>query len=352
MTKVEATLPVPDHFDADRVGLVWQVPYEARARDARAWASTHGVPPSAIDQARVGLLLVDVQNTFCIPGFELFVGGRSGTAAVDDNRRLCRFMYQNLHRITTILPTLDTHRPLQIFHASFLVDPKGKHPPPYTVVSAADVSEGRWRFNEAVAPALGMTPSDAQAYLTHYTGALERGGRYRLTIWPYHAMLGGIGHAMVAAVEEAVFFHSVARSSQPEFQMKGDNPKTENYSVLSPEVLDDPAGHPVAERDTGLVDLLLAYDALVVAGQAKSHCVGWTVADLLSEIQARDPRLAGNIYLLEDCTSPVVTGALDYSADADAAFTRFGQAGIRIVSSTTPMAEWPGVISRTSQESR
>lgn len=42
------------------------------------------------------LLLIDVQNTFCIPSFELFVGGQSGTGAVEDNRRLCEFIYRNL----------------------------------------------------------------------------------------------------------------------------------------------------------------------------------------------------------------------------------------------------------------
>ena len=40
------------------------------------------------------LLLVDVQNTFCIPGYELFVGGQSGNGAVEDNMRLCQFIYR------------------------------------------------------------------------------------------------------------------------------------------------------------------------------------------------------------------------------------------------------------------
>ena len=38
----------------------------------------------------------DVQNTFCLPDFELFVSGRSGTGAVDDNRRLCEFIYRHI----------------------------------------------------------------------------------------------------------------------------------------------------------------------------------------------------------------------------------------------------------------
>ena len=33
-------------------------------------------------------------------------------------------------------------------------------------------------------------------------------------------MLGGIGHALVSAVEEAIFFHNIARHSQTEFKIK------------------------------------------------------------------------------------------------------------------------------------
>ena len=85
-------LPVPAHFEAHRVGQIWSVPYEERAREARAWAREYGLTPAIEDAFRMCLVAVDVQNTFCIPGFELFVAGRSGTTAVDDNRRLCEFI--------------------------------------------------------------------------------------------------------------------------------------------------------------------------------------------------------------------------------------------------------------------
>ena len=61
-----------------------------------------------------------MQNTFCTPGFELFVAGRSGTGALDDSRRLCEFVYRNLGSLTQIVPTLDTHQALQIFHRALL----------------------------------------------------------------------------------------------------------------------------------------------------------------------------------------------------------------------------------------
>ncbi len=49
-------------------------------------------------------------------------------------------------------------------------------------------------------------------------------------------MLGGIGHALVSAVEEAIFFHTMARRIQPTWHVKGSHPLTEHYSVLGPEV--------------------------------------------------------------------------------------------------------------------
>jgi len=117
---------------------------------------------------------------------------------------------------------------------------------------------------------------------------------------------------------------------------------TENYSVLSPEVLTGPEGDPIDEKNELLIHHLLQFDALIVAGQAKSHCVAWTVSDLLQEIQATDPSLAKKVYLLEDCTSPVVIpGVVDFSEQAEAAFARFAEAGMHRVRSTDPIWEWP-----------
>ena len=337
-------LPVPPHFDRLRVGEVWRVPYEIRAADARRWISEHGLAPASDDGFRICLVLVDVQNTFCIPGFELFVGGLSGTGAVDDNRRLCEFLYRNLGAITQIVPTMDTHRVMQIFHPIWLLDEEGRHPSPYTLVTADEVESGRWRVNPAVCETVGIEEDYAQRQLLHYTRALEAGGKYTLTIWPYHAMLGGIGHALVSAVEEAVFFHATARYSQPAFQVKGENPLTEHYSIFAPEVKEGPDGETIASANDALIERLLDFDAVVVAGQAKSHCVAWTIDDLLAGDDAREQALAPRTYLLEDCTSPVVLpGAVDYADEADAAFRRFAAAGMHVVRSTDPMESWPGL---------
>ena len=337
-------LPIPPHYDPDKVGQVWRVLYHERAEDAKNWAQQHQIQAASQDKFRICLLLVDVQNTFCIPEFELYVGGRSGTAAVDDNRRLSEFIYRNLNLITQICPTMDTHQAIQIFHSIFLINEKGNHPDPFTLISTEDIEKGVWKFNPDVAQSLNIDEAYGQKFLRHYTRTLKDGGKYDLTIWPYHAMLGGIGHALVSAIEEAIFFHGIAKYCLTDFQIKGSNPFTENYSVLKPEVLEDTDGGQVAEKNTSLISKLLEFDAVIVAGQAKSHCVAWTIDDLLSEMRVSDKRLAEKLYLLEDCTSPVVIpGVVDYTDQANAAFQRFSDAGMHIFRSTDPLESWPGI---------
>jgi nicotinamidase-related amidase len=336
-TQTKIPLPIPPHFNPGKVGEVWRVPYQESAAKAEVWAKEQNIEPAFSDKTRICLLLIDVQNTFCIPGFELFVGGKSGNGAVDDNVRLCEFIYRNLGVITKIVPTLDTHTATQIFHPIFWVNAAGEHPTPAaTNITTADIEQGIWKVNPAVADS--VTNGDyelLEKHAYHYVRKLSQDGKYPLTIWPYHSMLGGIGHALVTSVEEAIFFHGIARQSQAQFEIKGENPLTENYSILRPEVLEDFEQLALGKKNTRLIKQLLEFDAVIIGGQAKSHCVAWTIDDLLTEIKQVDATLAQKIYLLEDCTSPVVVpGVMDYTEQADGSFTRFAEAGMHIVKSS------------------
>ncbi|AFZ37702.1 hypothetical protein Sta7437_4229 [Stanieria cyanosphaera PCC 7437] len=331
---------IPNFFNAEEVDKVYRVPYQQRAREAKLWAKEYDIQSALEDKTRVCLLLIDVQNTFCLPDFELFVGGKSGISAVEDNVRLCEFIYRNLNVITEIIPTMDTHTAMQIFHPIFWVDKLGNHPEPATMISLEDVQTERWKVNQAIA--YSLTNGDyekLEKYALHYVKKLSEDGKYPLTIWFYHSMLGGIGHALVSAVEEAIFFHNLARNSQTHFELKGSNPLTENYSVLCPEVLSDADGKSIANKNTNLIQKLLDFDAVIIAGQAKSHCVAWTIDNLLTEIQTIDINLSKKIYLLEDCTSPVVIpGIIDFTEQANLAFQRFADAGMNIIKSTSSLA--------------
>ena len=332
-------LPIPQHFEPHKVGSVWRVPYQQIATDAVEWRENHKIHAAQQDIFKIALLLVDVQNTFCLPDFELFVRGKSGRGAVEDNERLSRFIYRNLHRISRIYASLDTHQAIQIFHSIFLVDGEGNHPDPFSVITVEDL-RSRWKIDPLVAQEMGLSPSQAASYAQHYARSLHQRERLDWTIWPYHAMLGGIGHALVAAVHEAIFFHSICRHTNPRYIEKGDNPFSEHYSLIGPEVLKTPEGKTIAAKDSSLVQEWIGFDALLIAGQAQSHCVAWTVEDLLSRPEVEERGFANSIYLLEDCTSPVVIPeAVDYSDSAESAFERFSKKGAHRVESTSSLSE-------------
>ena len=344
-------LPIPPHFQSKRATEVFFVPYQARATEAVAWAKAHNIAPTATDKKRVCLMIIDNQNTFCLPNGELFVGGRSGDGAVKDSIRVSEFIYKNLDRISEIAPTMDTHTAFQIFHQIFLVNDKGEHPGPATEISHADVVAGKWKVNPAAAYNLAIkkdpsTVKDTylylQRHLEYYTKTLESSGKYKLMIWPYHAMLGGAGHALVSIVEEAIFFHSIARASQPSIETKGQLTRTEYYSVLKPEVTVGFDGNPIGQRNTNFYKKLLSFDMVIVAGQAKSHCYAWTIDDLLNEILTQDKTLAKKVYLLDDCTSSVVIpGIVDFTQAAEDAMARFASNGMHVVKSTDQIESWP-----------
>src|SRR5512138_1738674 len=163
-----ADLPIPEFFHPENVGAVWRIPYEERARQARDWARQYSLQPAASDSTRTWLMLIDVQNTFCIPDFELYVGGRSGRGAVDDNVRLCEFIYRNLGNITQITATMDTHMAMQVFHAIFFVDKDGNHPAPYTDIQVSELRDGKWKFNPALANEFDLAPEYGQQMMLHY----------------------------------------------------------------------------------------------------------------------------------------------------------------------------------------
>ena len=103
--------------------------------------------------------------------------------------------------------------------------------------------------------------------------------------------------------------------------------------------------HRILLSDTvGFIRKLLDFDIVIIAGQAKSHCMAWTIEDLLNEIQISDRKLAEKVYLLEDCTSPVVIpGVIDYTEQADKEFQKFSDAGMHVVRSSDPIVSWPGI---------
>ena len=345
------TLPLPSFFDPKRAAdWHYRPDADALATAAAAWREQHHLAPAAADARRVHLLLIDVQKDFCFPEGTLYVAGRSGTGAIDDSRRIAELVYRNLGAITEITTTFDTHLAYQIFFASFWLDKDDRPLSAFRTITAAQVASGEVHPNPAMAKWLcGGNYAWLCKQALHYCEELERAGKYQLYLWPPHCLLGSDGHALAGVIHEARLFHAYARVAQTNVEVKGGNPLTENYSVLRPEVLSRFDGGALAQRNTQFVQTLLAADAVVIAGQAASHCVKSTIDDLLSEIAAQDPALAKKVYLVTDCMSAVTVpdgkGGLsaDFTPDAERALAKFADAGMHLVTSTDPIASWPDI---------
>lgn len=343
-------LPLPSFYRPENAERYHYAPDQTKLlAEAGAWRREHRLRASSEDTRRVHLLLIDEQKDFCFPEGSLYVAGRSGRGAIEDNRRIAEFIYRNLGAITEITATMDSHLAFQIFFASFWVDREGTPLMPHREISAEEVRSGAVRPDPALA---GWLAKGDVAWLNRqaldYCERLEKSGKYKLYLWPPHCVLGSEGHALVGVVHEARMFHAFARRAQSRVEIKGEHPLTENYSVMSPEVTVAHDGSAMGARNKALLDRLLAEDAIVVAGEAASHCVKSSVEDLLSEIQARDPKLARKVYLLTDCMSAVTVPdgkggfVADFTPLAEAALKKFEEAGMRRVKSTEPMEAWLG----------
>jgi nicotinamidase-related amidase len=323
----------PSYYSRDTVGTLYLERAALVTEAATAARRALRIPDAGADGERIAAFGIDGQVAFCTPGASLFVPG-----AVEDTVRTVEWLYRNLTRITTLVLSLDTHSVHQVFHPAAWVDGEGRHPAPFTVISTDEVRQGRWR------PVLKVEGfPDFAASALEYCEQLERSGRYVLTIWPYHALLGGTSHALVPALMEAALFHSVARRAETVVEIKGRSAVTENYSVLAPEVR-ALGGRAVGEFNTRLFDLLLGHDRVYVFGQAKSHCVRATLLDLLEECRRRDPTLLSRVHVLEDAMSPVppppldpLPPALDFPRVADETLRTVAAAGMRIVRTTDPV---------------
>lgn len=304
--------PFPSFYDSQRVGTLFHPDLARIASEA----ATAGLPPASEDEEIIHLVIVDMQIDFCHQQGGLYVPG-----AIDDIRRTAEFIYRNAQRITHITCSLDSHLPSQIFSPGWWADADGNHPAPFTIITAADVDVGRWR-------AL-MHPQ----WSARYVHQLEQESRKQLTIWPYHVLIGSIGQCLDPELWSAVFWHSVARQTQPRWLTKGSVPLTEHYSIIQPEVV--VPEHQGGGKNQAFLDILVEADQIVIAGEAESHCVLETVEDLVEEY-ADQPWVLRKVLFLRDCTSPVVHPEVDFHAIALARFAEFEQQGVRFVNSTDP----------------
>lgn len=311
---------IPNFFNADNAGAVF-LPRYSMIYDA---AIVNKDRYRTSGRKTNVLLTIDAQNSFCIPGASLYVPG-----AEKDSARLAAFIYRNMDEIDAIQNTLDTHVEYQIFFSSFWVDAAGTHPDPFTVIRSEDVRIGKWR-------AVGGKEDTEIAEA--YTYALEEKGRYALMIWPYHTMRGSIDHAIIPILDEAYRYFRLCTNRILAYTEKGASTYAESYSAFSPEIRQVQVGQKLSmlgQFNNELMETILSYERIFIAGQASSHCVKATIEDILDYADVHLSRKDLNrFYILEDCMSPVISPDIDFPAIARKALERFQNVGMNLIKST------------------
>lgn len=303
----------PAFYDPKRTGSLYYPDVAAISQDAEK----SGLTPADTDSLKILCLLIDMQVDFCHESGSLFVPG-----AIQDVQRVIEFIYRNAGRITKIICSLDSHYPLQIFHPAWWADQNGRHPDPFTIISIEDVETEKWR------------PLREKEWTIRYVKALQREAKKQLTIWPYHVPIGGVGNALDPELWSAVFWHAIARKSQPIWLQKGSVAKTEHYSIIKPEIpVEEQNNQTSTERFEQLVD---EYDYIYLAGEAQSHCVLETVKDI-AVIFKNQPDKLKKIFILKDCMSAVAHPEIDFHAMAQQEFAAFAKQGIQFIDSTEPL---------------
>ena len=226
------------------------------------------------------LLIIDMQNDFCLPDGALYVNG-----AENDAGRLGKFIVRYSEILDHIIMTQDNHNVVDISHAVFWEDEHGNPPPPFTGISVRDVELGVWR------------PRFEKGKAREYIHKLEQQGEFPHTIWPEHCIIGSRGAAIVDEIMEPV--KAWARKGKfYELVIKGTYPLTEHFGALMANIPVE--GRPETQLNKQLADTLRSFDTILIAGEAKSHCVATTIKQMINF-----DGFAQKLVILEDCMSNV-----------------------------------------------
>lgn len=248
---------------------------------------TWGDKKEKVDEAakpKVTLFLIMPQNDFHEkygnegdPDFRS-AGSLAVTGSNEDATRIKNMIDKNIEDISHIIVALDTHHLSHIAHAVFWVagennpalkermttDPSLNkedemekiHPAVFTIIDYEDIENEIWMPYH-----LDMLP-----WVKYYTKELRRKNKQKLCIWPEHCLIGSEGHAIVKPINDAIQRWATRRNRQVKYVLKGENLRTEMFSVLKAEVVDD--HDPTTSMDWELMADLQIADKVYICGQA------------------------------------------------------------------------------------
>jgi len=263
---------------------------------------------------RTTLLIIDAQKDFHLGG------SLAIPTANEDAARIAALLKNHADKFDRVFATLDSHQKLHIGNPCFWIEKAtGKNPSPFTIISAQDLREGKYaqhpglrlpsNLSEVLDPQIfqgrekvlkgDAVTLDLPKYCLEYAERLEAKGRFQINIWPEHCLIGTEGHALVEPIQESISYWSSLTGGSVNWVLKGQNLLTEMYSAFEADV---PVSKETALNTHVLQSLLQGCDQLVVCGQAMSHCVNYTLRDIVANWP--NDRLS-QIVLLTDGASAV-----------------------------------------------
>lgn len=235
------------------------------------------------------LFIIDPQNDF------IDAPQKSGSLAVpgayQDMLRLVEYIKNT--EIQNIVVSLDTHSVMDIAHSSWWQDSQGQKPSPFTMITLEDFEAGVW------SPVMRDEYENTHNYLKE----LKQKGKKTLVIWPDHCIAGTWGHEVNPELLSAIQEWEPKSGKLAVYVKKGENPNTEHYSAIKAEVVLEDNGY--SDVNYALLGYLSASETIVIAGEAKSHCVADTVYDMVYCMNDFTPGNVKQIEILDNCMSPV-----------------------------------------------
>ncbi|MBR2105315.1 MAG: isochorismatase family protein [Bacteroidales bacterium] len=247
------------------------------------------------------LLIIDPQNDFCDAKGALYVPN-----AEKDISNLVNLLDKHGDKIDEVILTADDHIPYDIAHPAFWVDKDGNPPAPFTTITSKDIREGKY---SAVA-------ADDLAIATEYIEELESLGKTH-TIWPMHCIAGTWGADIYPSLLSKIFDWMQGTNKRYCVVRKGWYPYTEHFGAFEAEVQ-----YPMVELtlfNSPLARVLSGYSQILIAGEAKSHCVNNTIRQMMNKA----PELMSKLVILDDAMSPV-TGCENLANDTIAQARKMG----------------------------
>lgn len=199
------------------------------------------------------LLLIDPQNDFIS-----FNGSLPVKGAIQNTIDTIHNIYNNMDEYDDIYVTLDSHQRESIFFPSGW-QANGQNVSEFTVIESMD----------------GFTPMlpypDSQE---EYLDKLKNTDK-KLTIWPYHCIIGTPGHAIENQLNQILQFYELYRDREVIKVLKGLNRYTEHYGAFKTEV-----DKTISGNFKLLLEDLKSYEQIDICGQARDYCVYETVKQM------------------------------------------------------------------------